>query len=92
MGAKAVVMCFSLGIVEDTWGRDSGQRGGDGGAEGVRAMRMAEGSGCGGLGAAVRSLEFLVCRWGSSFCLQINMLPFVHLSDVNYFPKSLGSF
>ena len=39
MGAKAVIMCFSLGIVEDTWGRDSGRSGGDGRAEGVRAMR-----------------------------------------------------
>ena len=45
MGAKAVITCFSLGIVEDTRGRDSGWSGGDGGAEGdgwaegVRAMR-----------------------------------------------------
>lgn len=69
MGMKAFIMCFSLRIFEDMRGRDSGGSGGDSGAEGVRAVRWAEGPAAGGLGAAVRSLEFLVCRWGSGFYL-----------------------
>lgn len=46
-GAKAVITCFSLRIFEDTWGSDSGWSGGDGRAEGVRAVRRAEGTGRG---------------------------------------------